>query len=546
MKQIYVALMHAGRQLPVGVIRFDEERQFGYFAYLSNYDGPPLDPVNLDYRKPMDPKDRRRKSERVFLVNSHVNPGLMHSVFVDAMPGQWGMQVLAAEYPEIRQMRDAERLYWMGARTTGALSFFLETAGEERTVKGLDELEAVRAKCAEFLAKLKKMGLDGVRNPAVASHGGVMPKAAYEDASGRHWIAKFDRPGEGTQYGLLEHLAHTMARKAGVDTPETRALNDGMGGHMFLTERYDRSASGRFHKVSFMSLLDAKEAGAGDYRDVFRALRQVASEAAWPQQRDELLRRMALNIGLNVTDDHLRNHEIRLMGDGSWELSPAFDLVPVSGPSPHQCSLFGQPRADLNLEKPATLAFWSRVAQELAIEESHVLGVVAGVGDSIRKEWPALVEQSGMNRFNQMQALMAAEVGCGTPFPSFQAATQPMTPDQRKEVAEAARLLDIGRKVLAGASGATDVAAKVAAALRKLNDDAPRLAQALRLAGHKDAADAMLMAPLSAAAHSVMDPTHRPDGLTLTELEECSARIHAVVKPAQSDDSAKSAAARRQ
>lgn len=416
-KQINVAMEVAGRPVPVGMLRFDAKQNIGLFIYVATYNGPPLDPINLNYRAPMDPKDRGRRGERVFVVDPIANPGLMHQVFVDSMPGGWGMQVLQAEYPEIRQMKDAERLHWMGSRTTGALSFFVATRTKENVVHGLDELEVVRAKCAEFLSKLSKMGLEGVRNPAVASHGGVMPKAAYEDGSGRHWIAKFDRPGEGTQYAVLEHLACTMAARCGIDMPETKALADGMGGHMFLTERFDRSATERTHKASMLTLTKAREAGTGDYRDIFKVLKEIADPAAWPQQRDEMLRRMAFNIGLNVTDDHLRNHEARLTPSGSWELTPAFDLVPVSGGSPHQCAVFGKARADINLNRAATRALWTAVAAELQVTPEHVMGVVGKVAETIKAEWPELVKSGGLNRFNQMNALMATEVGCGAAFP---------------------------------------------------------------------------------------------------------------------------------
>lgn len=529
MKQIYVATRakKGDTPTPVGVIRFDAEKGFGYFAYLSNYEGPPLDPVNLDYRKPFNPAvERHRKAERVFMVDTTVSPGLMHQVFVDAMPGQWGMQVLAAEYPEIRQMKDAEKLHWMGRRTCGAISFFVDQMTEERTVKGLSELEAVRRKCEEFLTKLQKMGLDEVRNPAVATHGGVMPKAAYEDGSGKHWIAKFDRPGEGTQYTLLESLANQMAAKCGIQVPVTKAISDNSGAWIYLAERYDREGESRHHKISFMSLLAAKDAGQGDYRDLFKVLKQVCDPAAWPAQRDELLRRMAFNIGLNITDDHLRNHELKLSADGKWELSPAFDLVPVSGPSPHQCAIFGKPRASLNLDNPDSRSLWSRVAQELGVEESHVFGIVDKVGATIRKEWAALVEHSPMNRFNQMQALMAAEVGCATPFPSARPSQQPMGP---QEVAELERVIKIIRMAAkAMTAGTPEGVLALSKAMEALHADAPRLSQSLRRAGKQDAADAILMAPLSQSAKALLDPASK-DGMMPAELVEASDRIQSAL-----------------
>lgn len=535
MKQIYVAMEFAGKAHPVGVIRFDAAQNFGYFSYLPTYEGPPLDPINLDYRKPFVPGvDRFRRAERVFVVDPVKCPGLMHQVFVDAMPGQWGMAVLQAEYPEIRQMREAERLHWMGARTTGALSFFVQARANENTVHGLDQLEIVRAKCAEFMAKLQKMGLDGVRNPAVASHGGVMPKAAYEDGSGRHWIAKFDRPGEGLQYTLLENAASLMARRCGITVPKTKAIADEVDGHIFLTERFDRTGRDKYHKASFMTLTGAKEAGTGDYRDVFEVLRQVADPARWPAQRDEMLRRMAFNVGLNVTDDHLRNHEVRLMPDGSWELSPAFDLVPVSGSAPHQCAIFGKARMDINLDKPATKAFWTEVASQIGASAEHVHSIVREVATALKNEWPALVESCGMNRFNQMNALMAAEVGCGIPFPSSpkQAPVVPLTSEAVEHLKAAAKTINKAAALFKGAVVTNEQAVQVSKELMTLNSDAPKLSLQLRQAGKAVVADALSRLSLRTASSTVLE-ANPADRHLANDFEEAEAQLRAALASIQ-------------
>jgi serine/threonine-protein kinase HipA len=531
MKEIYVALEHGGKAHPVGVIRFDSTQNFGYFTYLASYEGPPLDPINLNYRKPYVPgQDRLRKGERTFVVDAVNSPGLLHQVFVDGMPGRWGNMVLQAEYPEIRQMRDVEKLHWMGARTTGALSFFVHTRVGERTVQGLEELEVVRAKCAEFMVKLAKMGLDGIRNPAVASHGGVMPKAGYEDGSGRHWIAKFDQPGDGLQYSLMENAACQMAKRCGIDVPETKAMADGMGGHMFLTERFDRSASNRLHKASLMTLTGAKDAGAGDYRDIFRVLKEICRPADWPQQRDEMLRRMAFNVGLNVTDDHLRNHEVCLKADGSWALSPAFDLVPVSGASPHQCAVFGKARADINLEKPASAALWTSIAHELGVDPEQAMKIVNSVGDTIRAEWPALVRSCGLNKFNQMNALMATEVGCGTDFPSDHKAPAnvALSATVASHLKVAGAVVSKAAAIFAGKQTDMQARSELAASLMRLNSEVARLSQQLRESGQPVAAEAFQALQLRTGAAALIEADPRDRHLA-NDYQEVEAHLRSVL-----------------
>lgn len=548
MKQIFVALEFGGKTHPVGVMRFDVKHGFGYFTYLPTYEGPPLDPINMDYRTAVDPKDRLRKGERTFVVDTASCPGLMHSVFQDAMPGGWGMQVLMAEYPDIRQMKDAEKLHWMNSRTSGALSFFVQRREDEVPVKGLNELEVVRKKCADFLETLQKMGLDQVRNPAVASHGGVMPKASYEDAQGRHWIAKFDhfnRTGQAMQNTVLEHAACVMAQRCGISTPNTRVLADGMGGHMFLSERYDRGANERYHKVSMMSLTGAKEAGAGDYRAIFKVLKQIASPESYPAQRDEMLRRLAFNIGLNVTDDHLRNHEVRLTASGTWELTPAFDLMTVPGDSPHQCAVFGQAKANINLQDPASKVLWTRIANELGVPVSHVFGIVGGVAATIEAEWPALVSSVGLNKYNQMNALTAAEIGCKVPFSDNAKALIPLDGKANADLYGALQQMERALPVLRGETQlARGDDLKMSQQLLALSGEAPRLAHLLRGAGHVAASELMLMAPLKNAARAVLASAEKDAASLWRDLEDAHSSLGAVVRAPNAPSAAGKAAPR--
>lgn len=420
MKEVFVGLHLDGKMEPVGVIRFDTTKRAGIFAYLQTYSGPPLDPVNLNYRS-SDPGSSLRLGPRVFGVDPVAVPGLIHRVFQDALPGGWGMQVLRSEYPELRNMLDCDLLHWFGSRTSGALSFFVRDPEDERPVSGIEALTEVRRKSEEFQKTMQAMALFGIRNPAMASHGGVMPKASYVDDEGTHWLAKFNKLGEGMQYTRLEHLGSQVAGRAGVNVPATRIVQatDG-GGEIFLSRRYDRQAEARCHRISMFSLMSTsrvRDTSDGDYRMMFEMLKRVCPQEEWVAQATELLRRMAFNVGLNVLDDHLRNHEMMIDPvDKVWRLAPAFDLVPTSSPSGHGCGLFGHARASLNMDTHRE--FWDQVADGIGLTRTYVSDVVTQVRDAILVEWPAAVEGGGLNNFNRMNAMMAMEIGCGVDRPA--------------------------------------------------------------------------------------------------------------------------------
>lgn len=416
LQEIYVAINVGTAPKPVGVIRFDPKKNFCAFTYLPNYDGPPLDPINLDYRTPIVPgrpssAERIRPNERTFIVDTLVSKGLLHQVFVDALPGSWGMRVLEAEYPELKKMMLVEQLKWMGSRTVGAISFIQKDYASENPIKGLKDLREVRNKCAQFIEELKAIGLNDIRNPAVASHGGAMPKASYEDVSGRHWLAKFDRPGDATQATILEYLASSIAQSCQVRVPNTRLQTTPEGNPILLSERYDRMARLRTHKISMLTLTGQTDISRGDYRDMFDILTKVCDPSDLQSQKTELMRRMMVNIGLNVTDDHLRNHEMILDAKtGYWRLSPAYDLLPTPDAAPHQCSVFGAARTSLD---PATnRELLTKIALETGFKVSEVMEMADEIRKTLAKEWPAMVYGSDMTSVAKQHAVSCMERGC--------------------------------------------------------------------------------------------------------------------------------------
>lgn len=76
-----------------------------------------------------------------------------------------------------------------------------------------------------------------------------------------------------------------------------------------------------------MSMLSARDNETRSYLESVDALRQHG--AAAQEDIQGLWRRIAFNILISNTDDHLRNHGFLYAGAGGWRLSPAYDLNPV-------------------------------------------------------------------------------------------------------------------------------------------------------------------------------------------------------------------------
>jgi hypothetical protein len=163
-----------------------------------------------------------------------------------------------------------------------------------------------------------------------SSAGGEQPKFCTV-RDGRQVIVKFSpsgtSPADKRSRDLLvcEHLALRTLQEAGVAAATTRLFIE--AGRVFLeVERFDRTAQGRIGMVSLMAY-DAQHIGKIDNwaatanRMVSRGLLR-ADDA----QRLRFLEAFGRLIG--NTDRHYGNISL-LIENGTWRLSPAYDVLPT-------------------------------------------------------------------------------------------------------------------------------------------------------------------------------------------------------------------------
>lgn len=259
------------------------------------------------------------------------------------------MKVLLSEHPELKAMIAVERLAWLGSRSVGALSFYVKQHTKEQPLRGIEELERIRRKSiALHLNKISAIG-EPDATWALTSHGGARPKVAFTDGDG-HWLVKFDLDFDGFSSAHVEHATKALARQAGIDAVRTKVVELDGGENALFVERYDRTIAeegteSRVHRISAFTLLEqtVDRQDGGDYLDIFSALRGIACD--YEKDAKELFRRMAFNIAVNNTDDHLRNFEFihccSEEGQDCYRLGPMYDVVPNPAAYPHVTSLAG-------------------------------------------------------------------------------------------------------------------------------------------------------------------------------------------------------------
>lgn len=190
-------------------------------------------------------------------------------------------------------------------------------------------------------ASLQLEGDDAMNDPEYAqwlnvlidpgsSLGGARPKASVIDDNGHLWIAKFPSSRDDKNAGAWEMVLHELAKACGIHVPEARLQKFSGKHHTFLSKRFDRTdEQKRIHFASAMTLLGLQDGadhveGVG-YLDLVGFIMQRSPESK--EDLEQLWRRMAFNILVSNTDDHLRNHGFMLTPLG-WRLSPAYDMNP--------------------------------------------------------------------------------------------------------------------------------------------------------------------------------------------------------------------------
>ena len=306
--------------------RFESEFEYTR-AWVSEPGAFALDPVSL----PLDTA-RRFRAEMLY-------PPL--AVFDDALPDDWGRRLLAAAITaDGGKPTLAEMLLRMRGGGTGALLFTAtDTAPHPDQSVPSTALSKLLAAAAQFEAGTLPPGDEFRRLLEGSSRaGGARPKALVHDESGE-WLAKFPSRARDEAYDVvgLEATCLGLARRAGLEVPESRLQSIGAR-RVLMVKRFDVSArGGRYHMVSLRTLCKERPGiYVHSYSDLAQVLRKHSASPA--DDLAALYRHMVFNAAIGNVDDHLKNFWM-LVRPGGFRLAPAFDLVPdISGRGEHTLS----------------------------------------------------------------------------------------------------------------------------------------------------------------------------------------------------------------
>lgn len=340
----------------VGAVRWDEERQLGFFQYDPEFlrRGWDLSPIKMPilqgpriYSFPELRKGREAAEDTFYGL-----PGML----ADALPDRYGNRLINAWLVHNgraeNSMNPVEKLCFIGSRGMGALEF--EPAQIKSGINSfsvelsslVDLAKKVLNERESFLTSMDRESGQAMKEilRIGTSAGGARPKAviAYNSKTGEirsgqgkapegfgQWLIKLDgvsgeQFGESSGWGRVEYAYYLMATDCGIQISESRLQEENGRAH-FMTKRFDREGNTKHHVQTLCGLqhYDFNDMSGYSYEQVFQTMRML--RLSHPQT-EQMFRRMVFNVLATNYDDHTKNFAFILKQGGEWELAPAYDL----------------------------------------------------------------------------------------------------------------------------------------------------------------------------------------------------------------------------
>ncbi|MDR2538830.1 MAG: type II toxin-antitoxin system HipA family toxin [Bifidobacteriaceae bacterium] len=172
----------------------------------------------------------------------------------------------------------------------------------------------------------------------VSSIGGAAPKVSCLDRRGNLYIAKFfkaDITGQITSNPIFEEVCLRIARELEIETEKSQLIQLSNGEYAFIAKRFDRLDGNRIPYLSLYSMVEGK---VNRSETSYELLGELVFSKFGAKASKDFFVRVALNIAVNNTDDHLGNTGFLFdFSSEQWELAPLFDIYPnsnIKGQSP--------------------------------------------------------------------------------------------------------------------------------------------------------------------------------------------------------------------
>lgn len=266
-------------------------------------------------------------------------PGLVS----DSLPDGWGMLLMNRTFRkqglDEHSLSPLTRLSFIGHRAMGALSFTPEITTElEPEWIALRHLasESQLVLAGEDTPALQQLALlggspHGARPKVMVHRNAAANRMSTQPSAGTvPWLVKFQAQDEPKEVCAIEDVYAELARRCGLDMPNTTYFDLSPSLAAFGIERFDVEQGLRVPTHTLAGLMHANfRVPQIDYVTFLRATRWVTKDI---RETWKAYERAVFNVLFHNRDDHTKNFSYRLDRGRNWKLAPCYDLTFNEGP----------------------------------------------------------------------------------------------------------------------------------------------------------------------------------------------------------------------
>lgn len=397
----------------LGTFRWDSNRRIALFEYSPGFVGKGIEPSPI--MMPVIPGQVYSFSD----LDRGTFKGLP-GMIADSLPDSYGRALfkrwlsMTGHHSE----NPIESLCFLGKRCMGALEF--EPAMDMPYDSGINiEIDSLVDVACEALSEKEKFetNLNADKKAAIAeivrlgtSAGGQRAKAiiSYNETTGEvrsgqikapqgfdYYLIKLDgvtaQAGfrETQNFGRLEYSFSKLVKACGIDMTECKLIEENGRAH-FMTKRFDRANGEKIHMQTLCGIahFDYRMLRAYSYEQAFDVMRMLGLPYS---QAQEMFRRIVFNVVVRNQDDHTKNISFLMDKNGTWSLSPAYDMGYAYNPdgewtATHQMSINGKFN---NITRKDLLS----IADRNNIRNAN--SIISDIVETVHS-WPELARECGV------------------------------------------------------------------------------------------------------------------------------------------------------
>jgi serine/threonine-protein kinase HipA len=290
----------------------------------------------------------------------------LFGVFNDSLPDGWGRVLLDRKLMMHNinplTLSPLDRLCFVGKHGMGALRYEPEIESEPHPLEF--DLETIADEVRQFQEDDAEQYVENLLQLG-SSSAGARPKVLLT-IDNEHWIIKFKSAIDQNDVGAIEYAYHLMAKAAGLDVPAAKLFPAKKGHGFFGVKRFDKIDAQNVHMHTVSGLLHADHRIPSlDYQSILRATMHLTQNF---QECEKQFRHCVFNVFAHNRDDHSKNFSFLMDEEGTWSVSPAYDLTFSSGPNGEHCTMLMGEGKNPAVEQLLKLATISDIKKQRALE----------------------------------------------------------------------------------------------------------------------------------------------------------------------------------